>query len=117
MINMILDGVDQQLVLLWALLKPMQKNMTKPLSILKKLKNNASKLNNPYEWGLVHRVKAEMCCSLKDMEKHVELYTYIKKDIEHVCRGEIYKDHTIDRCYEIDVVRKIEDICKLCRSY
>jgi len=99
------------------LIKAHAKEYDQALGYIKKAQKYASKLNNPYEWGLVHRAKAEMCCSLKDVEKHVELYTYIKKDIEHVCRGEIYKDHTIDRCYEIDVVRKIEDICKNCRSY
>lgn len=97
-----------------ALIESRMNDYEKAEQHIKEAEKYAKKLNNPYEWGLVYRAKTEMCCFLKEQETHSSLYLYIEKDLDQLCQRAVYEKHVLDRCYEIDVVRKIEEICKDC---
>jgi len=72
----------------------------------------AVKLSNPYEMGLIRRVKAEIWRNLRETSKDSRLFKYIEPEVLEMCSSEVNRIDVVDSCYEIDVIRKIEEMCK-----
>lgn len=86
------------------------------LKYLKKAEIFMNRLKNPYEIGLVYRVKAEICNLLRDYnDTNSNLFKYMKKPSEKYCEEAIKYFKKIDTCYEIEILKNISFTCGNCK--
>ncbi|SHD76374.1 AAA family ATPase [Schnuerera ultunensis] len=98
-----------------ALLLMRQQNYIDVVKHLKKADKYAQRLKNPYEVGITFRVKAEICSLVKTGKvKNDNIYKYLEECGENFCEKAIFYLSNISKCYEIEVMRSLKEICKNC---
>ncbi|RKD32936.1 AAA family ATPase [Thermohalobacter berrensis] len=86
-----------------------EKEWDEALKYINKAEKFAKKVNNPYEIGLLYRVKAEMCKLVKENNKKILGY-HCQDNIDEYCNKGLKYLKDIKGCYEKEVLKRLKNI-------
>ncbi|RKD32934.1 AAA family ATPase [Thermohalobacter berrensis] len=79
------------------------------LDYLKKAEENSQKLKNPYEIGLIYRVKAEIKSNMANNEELNKSFSqYLQLPLEKYCEEGITFLKKVKDCYEMDILKALK---------
>ena len=82
------------------------------IKYLKKAEKFSEKVKNPYEKGLIYRVKAEIAKLIEEKNMKCKLSQYLKGDIGEYCNKGILCLTAINESYEIEILKEIKNFRK-----
>lgn len=86
------------------------------LYIFKNIEERFSLMNYSYQKALILRIKAEACYYLKNNHIQHELTDYITCGEEKYCLIAIDQLKNINSTYEVDLLKKMNALCGLCKT-